>query len=119
MLGERGRQAIERNPKEPWRQMVNLILARLPSERSLSEQQEGLYRHAMKLLSDLGHLCRVLRESGATRLATEDVEPIIRTVQTFGFHLAVLDIRQDSRFHDLAVAQLMDAAGLDGVRFPE
>jgi phosphoenolpyruvate carboxylase len=34
-------------------------------------------------------------------------------VQTFGFHLASLDIRQNSRFHDLAVAQLLAAAGFD------
>ncbi len=119
ILDERGRQPLERNPKEPWRQLVNLMLAGLPFENSPSEQQTGLYRCASELLSDLNLLYGVLRESGATRLARADVEPIIRTVQTFGFHLAVLDIRQDSRFHDLAVAQLMNAAGLDGAGFPK
>ncbi|MBO9343964.1 MAG: phosphoenolpyruvate carboxylase, partial [Roseiflexus sp.] len=29
LLGEAGQQALNRNPYEPWRQMVNLILARL------------------------------------------------------------------------------------------
>ena len=45
---------------------------------------------------------------------------MIRSAETFGFHLAVLDIRQNSRFHDLAVAQLLAAAGGGGRRtFPE
>ena len=34
---------------------------------------------------------------GAWRVADEAVGPVIRTVQTFGFHLASLDIRQNSR----------------------
>lgn len=119
ILGEQGREALERNPQEPWRQLVNLMLARLPFEKASSEQKTGCYPQAGELLSDLNLLYRVLRDSGADRLANADVEPIIRTLQTFGFHLAALDIRQDSRFHDLAVAQLMNAAGLDGTRFPK
>lgn len=55
----------------------------------------------------------------AARIATQDLDPVLRTVQTFGFHLAALDIRQNSQFHDEAVAQLMSAAGMDGDRFLE
>jgi phosphoenolpyruvate carboxylase len=40
-------------------------------------------------------------------------------VQTFGFHLAALDIRQNSQFHEQAVAQLMSAAGMNGEDFLE
>jgi phosphoenolpyruvate carboxylase len=47
------------------------------------------------------------------------VGPVIRTVQTFGFHLASLDIRENSRIHELAVAQLMTAAGIDAAGFPQ
>ena len=48
------------------------------------------------------------------------VEPVIRAAQAFGFHLAKLDIRQNSRFHDLAVGQLLAAAGIpDGNSFGE
>ncbi|MBX2842060.1 MAG: phosphoenolpyruvate carboxylase, partial [Flammeovirgaceae bacterium] len=46
-----------------------------------------------------------------------DIHDAIRIVETFGFHLAQLDIRQNSNFHDLAISQLMKAASLDGDKF--
>ena len=42
-----------------------------------------------------------------------------RIVRTFGFHLAVLDVRQNSNFHDLAISQLLAVAGVaDGADYP-
>ena len=55
---------------------------------------------------------------GAWRVADDAVGPVIRVVQTFGFHLASLDVRQNSRFHDLAIAQLQAAAGFERADFP-
>jgi phosphoenolpyruvate carboxylase len=121
-LGDAGRVARERNPKEPWRQMANLVLARLPLARgddASAEERPGRYRSAAELLVDLDFLHRSLVDVGAARLARQEVQPVIRTAQTFGFHLASLDVRQNSRFHDLALAELMVAAGLDGASFPE
>ncbi len=43
--------------------------------------------------------------------------PVIRAVDAFGFHLATLDIRQNSRFHDKAFGQLMTLAGHPGEAF--
>jgi len=112
-LGETGQQAIERNPEEPWRQSLNLMLAKLPDE----EKPHPTYTSPSELESDLHMLHRSLTEIGSTRLAESDVLPVIRSVQTFGFHLAVLDIRQNSRFHDLAVEQLLQAGGLTDTSF--
>jgi phosphoenolpyruvate carboxylase len=117
-LGERGRQVIHNEPEETWRQLVSLMLARLPLEGVYPEGGRLLddpvrYRRASELLDDLQLLYESLIAVGAWRLAEEGVGPVIRTVQTFGFHLASLDIRQNSRFHDLAVAQLLAAAGFD------
>jgi phosphoenolpyruvate carboxylase len=122
-LGEPGRQAVARNPEEPWRQMINMILAKLPrSDAATSATEphssEHSYRQAGELVRDLQMLAGSLREAGAQRLANDLVQPVIRRVQTFGFHLATLDIRQNSRFHDLAVSQLMQAAGLGDTDFP-
>ncbi|MCO6451311.1 MAG: phosphoenolpyruvate carboxylase [Caldilineales bacterium] len=116
-LGESGQQAIMRNPEEPWRQLVNLMLAKLPLHDTLPHVESPSYRTAAELLADLCLLRDSLNECGAVRLAAADVEPLIRIVQTFGFHLAALDIRQNSRFHDLALAQLMAAAGMEGADF--
>lgn len=108
-LGATGERAIARNPQEPWRQYVNLMAAQLPVEGSDAPQT---YARAAELEADLAWLAESLRASGAGRLAAADVEPVQRLVQSFGFHLAALDVRQNSAFHDRAVGQLMAAAGL-------
>ncbi len=115
-LGQRGEEAAKRNQEEPWRRVVNLMIAKLPLE---SEAEMGTYQTAAELLADLTLLRDSLLTVKAARLVARDVDPLIRLVQTFGFHLAALDIRQNSRFHDLAVSQLLTAAGLDGADFPE
>ncbi|MEF3275899.1 MAG: phosphoenolpyruvate carboxylase [Chloroflexus sp.] len=116
-LGTRGVQAIARNPNEPWRQALNLMLARLPIDDAPAEaarlvDEPGRYRDADELLQDLREFAGHLRAIGAERLADAEIRPLIQLVQTFGFHLATLDIRQNSQFHDRALAQLLMAAGL-------
>jgi phosphoenolpyruvate carboxylase len=39
---------------------------------------------------------------------------LIRAVETFGFHLATLDMRQNSAVHERVVAELLKAAGVEG-----
>ncbi|WP_257448239.1 phosphoenolpyruvate carboxylase [Archangium lipolyticum] len=121
-LGERGRRAVQRNPDEPWRQFLNLMVARLPLDMSRTEaarleDEPGRYREASELAADLDLLRESLIAIGAGRLAGSEVQPLLRTVRTFGFHLAALDIRQNSHFHDLAVGELLAAAGLEGADF--
>jgi phosphoenolpyruvate carboxylase len=100
------------------------MLARLPIEAAAAEPARitsaaGTYCVASELEDDLRLLHDSLVETGAHRLADVDVRPVLATVQTFGFHLAVLDVRQNSRFHDLAVAQLLEAAGEKPSGFPD
>ncbi|MCS6871241.1 MAG: phosphoenolpyruvate carboxylase [Anaerolineae bacterium] len=113
-LGEAGARALQRNPEEPWRQFVNLMLARLPDQAP----PEQAYATPEALADDLRFLYQTLLDIGARRLAYSDVLPVLRIVQTFGFHLAVLDIRQNSRFHDLAISQLLAASGAVDTDFP-
>ncbi len=108
-LGERAVPALARNPQEPWRQLLNLIRLMLPREEG-----GAAYRSHHQLVQDLTLLHRSLREMGAPRLARIDVEPVLRRVEAFGFHLAALDVRQNSAFHDAALAQLLSAAGVEG-----
>jgi phosphoenolpyruvate carboxylase len=121
--GAAGEAALRRNPDEPWRQFVNVMIARLPpvdpDPAAAPGEAAGCYREAAELIDDLERLRTSLIGVGARRLADGDVGPVATLVRTFGFHAAALDIRQNSRFHDLAVAQLMQAAGLDGAGFPE
>ncbi len=115
-MGELAEPAIQRNIGEPWRQLVNLMRFRLPK----AEQQHAhVYRRSVELWDDLKSLRDSLREVGAERLIEVDIHPAMRLVQTFGFHMAVLDVRQNSAFHDRAVSQLLQAAGFEDLDFAE
>jgi phosphoenolpyruvate carboxylase len=120
--GVRGQEMVLQNPEESFRQFTNLLLARLPAAADRppgADAPSTAYREASELEADLKWLYDQLEAIGAKRLADADVLPIIRLVQTFGFHLAVLDIRQNSHFHDLAVAELLAAAGMEDTNFSE
>lgn len=129
-LGPIGRRAIERNPNEPWRQFVNLLLAKLPrigtksnvDETAASLSDSPYYQDSSELLSDLGVLYDALVAVSMRQVADYCVGPLIRLVQSFGFHLAVLDIRQNSATHELALEQLLVASGVpetDYSQWPE
>ncbi|NQU46656.1 MAG: phosphoenolpyruvate carboxylase [Chlorobium sp.] len=115
--GRTGMQAVQRNPREPWRQFINLMIASLPDSRPEprnASPRRFRYQSAVQLLEDLTLLRLSLEAIGAGTLARAMVFPIARTVQSFGFHLASLDIRQNSRIHDLALTSLIRAAGVEG-----
>ena len=123
-LGDASRAILSANHGEPWRQFVELLIARLPIEFGLfqaSQLREGerYYRLASELAADLETLYHGLCAIGAHRLAESDVRPVRRTLEVFGFHLAQLDIRQNSVFHAKALSQLMTAAGIDGSQWEE
>ncbi len=123
-LGETGRAILALNTAEPWRQFVELLVARLPIEiapHQLAQirEGEGRYQFAAELAADLRTLHDSLTAVGASRLAASDVQPVIRALEVFGFHLAVIDVRQNSAFHVKALAQLMGAAGIDGSQWED
>ena len=95
--------ALARNPGEPWRQLVNLMLAWLGDADQASPQE---------LLADLTLLEHSLHQAGARHIAEIDVRPAAAIVRSFGFHLAALDVRQNSAFHDRAIGGLLEATGL-------
>lgn len=117
-LGAAGAAALARNEDEPWRQAVNLMIASLPADDGATRR--GGYARAFELAADLRMLRAALEAVGAARLAAEDATPALRHVETFGFHLAALDIRQNSAFHDRALGQLLTVSGEPwGADYPE
>ncbi len=123
-LGPNGASAIERNKGEVFRQFINLIMAKLPIDTKrgyateLSESP-GSYIFAEELLDDLELLQNALLEYGAKTVAYNDVNEAIRLVDTFGFYLANLDIRQNSQFYENALLQLLEASSLDSKKYLE
>ena len=115
---EQVRDGLGRVSVEPWRQMINLMLLRL-ERASGGLPGAGAYRLPGELIEDLEILEESLRLAGARHVAELDVRPLQTQVRVFGFHLATLDIRQNSAFHDLAIAGLLRAAGLLQTDYPD
>jgi phosphoenolpyruvate carboxylase len=113
-LGEIGEKAVKRNPMEPWRQYINLLIIRL--ENTIYDKRDDtntFYETPAILQADLVLLRKTLQEIGAYKIAEELLFPVERHLQCFGFHLAKLDIRQNSNYHEVAVNQILKAAGFE------
>ena len=115
--GEAGEAALKRNVGETWRQYVNLVRLRLPN--TVGELGPGQHRTPEGVIADLLFLRETLIEVGAGRIARAELDPLLRFLRTFGFHMAVLDIRQNSAFHDKAIGQLLAATGQDDANFAQ
>jgi phosphoenolpyruvate carboxylase len=113
LLGELGKECIERNPDEPWRQFCNLIRYRLPSEENKkSIPVSYLYKNKSEFSQDISILKNSLDSVKATRLVETEIFPLERWLITFGFHMAHLDIRQNSSYHEKAIDQILKSAGI-------
>ncbi len=110
-LGEEGKKALDRNPYEPFRQFVNLMLLKLDNTRQGREDEGSFYVDPGALDNDLKSLRTALSQIGAQRMVDELLFPLERQLQCFGFHLAKLDIRQNSEFHEQAISQILQTAG--------
>ena len=107
-------EILDRYEEEPWRQMAALMALRLHEQIS---DKPG-YRNPTCLVEDLNLLSRTLAEAGCHMLEEEAIRPLRHKLEIFGFHLAALDIRQNSEFHDKAISQLLVAAGIsDGENY--
>jgi len=101
--------AVEALPAcEPFRRYLTLIRHRL--QRTLENRgHPDAYAEAAEFHEDLKLVDRCLRQQQGARLADRMLEPLLRKVATFGFHLHTLDIRQHADLHARAVAELASA----------
>lgn len=123
-LGGRGEEGFARNRGEAFRQFVNLIISKLPVDTKRGHATEimeyaGCYVESKELLTDLKLLQKSMLEYGSRTIALDDIHSAIRSVETFGFYLARIDVRQNSAFHDKAMQQLLEAAGFDKTDYPK
>ena len=102
----------KRNREEPWREVAFLMRAKLVLAAEHPESAAA-YREPGQLLEDVNQLAVSLEEVGSSALVAEYIVPLRRQLNAFGFHSAVLDIRQNSAFHEKALAQLLAMAGVE------
>jgi len=95
-------------PKETHRRLVLLIARRIAA--TAARHVDLAYTGPDQLLADLRVVQQSLVASGATRAAYGHLQHLIWQVETFGFHLAELEVRQHSAVHAKALAEL-DAGG--------
>ncbi len=113
--GDTGKIALERNEHEPWRQWVNLLRNALFQE----DDRKQISMSAEELKEELESIRKSLVEVDCHYLAFHFVQPVERFVERFGFHLARIDIRQNSHTHDLALGEILAAAGEGDANFEQ
>lgn len=116
-LGNLAENAISRNKGEAFRQYLNLVVSKLPIQITAGKvtdisEHTGCYHYSEELLEDLKILQNSLELFGAKSIAYSDLNEAIRLVESIGFHLAHLDVRQNSGFHEKAISQFMEAASM-------
>ncbi|ELZ03534.1 phosphoenolpyruvate carboxylase [Natrialba aegyptia] len=102
--------AAERYPGEPYRQKLKLMRERLDR---VGDVRPGGYDDAEELRSDLTVIASSLRDNGAESVVDAHVDPIRRQVATFSFSLASLDLRDHQQKHTDAIAEALEAEGVD------
>src|SRR6185437_7380804 len=98
-----------RHADMPYRCLLTLIGARL--EASLRDDDADGYASAAELQADLQLIADSLIAHRGLHAGAYAVQRLVQRVRTFGLHLARLDVRQDSRVHDDALAALFDDKG--------
>ena len=96
-----------RHEDMPYRQFLKLVRERLAeTERG----QEGGYPDANAFIEDIRLVVRSLEQNRGVHAGWFAARRLLRRAETFGFHLATLDLRQDSAMHDAALGALLNDA---------
>ena len=99
-----------RFPSEPYRQRLGAIVERLRRTRARltdgAEPTDGGYDTPSELAAELAELSDALVGDGIARVAHGELADLRWQVDTFGFHLAELEVRQHSGVHEATLAVL-------------
>src|SRR5438270_3925461 len=109
---------------EPYRRAITGIYARLAATARLLDGFEvaqpaigdaSAYRNSAELLADLSTIDQSLAANGSKILANGHLKGVRRAVDVFGFHLAALDLRQNSDVHERTIGEMLGPVqpGLD------
>src|SRR6202041_3472411 len=110
---------------EPYRRAISGIYARLAKTARDLDHVSALrqpvydapaYRNVEELSADLAVIAHSLEANGGAILARGRLRSLRRAVDLFGFHLAPLDLRQNSDVHERCVAELL-ACAIPGTRY--
>jgi phosphoenolpyruvate carboxylase len=107
MWPEMEKQTRVPSTHESYRRYLTFVRQRLYATRA-APPAAGAYEDAEQFAADLNIVRESLETNGGVRLARLWLDPLIRQVNTFGFHLYTLDIRQHARVHERAMCELAE-----------
>ncbi len=118
-LADKAHEAADSRVEEPYRRALTHIHARLSQtahhlRQDASPPPPGSaapYASVPDFMADLDILRDSLQQHGSGLLAGGRLRMLRRAVSSFGFHLAPLDLRQHSEFHERCVAELLEQSG--------
>ncbi len=120
-LADAGKDDAPSRRDEPYRRAISGVYARLcatfeaicskfpPRPSKLAGEA---YPDVAAFRADLHVLGMSLSDHGGALATGGKLARLIRAVDVFGFHLATLDLRQNSDVHERVVAELLAAAGV-------
>jgi phosphoenolpyruvate carboxylase len=85
-----------RHRNMPYRELCHLMAARL---QATVHDETGGYETPEAFLGDLRAMADSLRNHCGEHAGLHNVRRLLRRAETFGFHLATVDVRQDARVH--------------------
>ncbi|WP_020097049.1 phosphoenolpyruvate carboxylase [Microbacterium sp. 11MF] len=97
-------EIAKRSPNEPYRRILLLLARKIAATRT--RNADLAYADPEHLLADLRTVQDALVQAGAPRQAYGHLQQLIWQVETFGFHLAELEVRQHSAVHAKVLAEL-------------
>jgi phosphoenolpyruvate carboxylase len=109
--------------EEPYRLKCSYIFQRIMNQLDSAmawDTPEGPhYASAAEMLADLRIMQRSLEANNSIHISRGPLRRVITAVQTFGFTMAQMDIREDSGITNTALAELLDLAGVTTGSFEE
>jgi len=121
-LARRSPDHNEHRQDEPYRLALTGMYARLAATLKAltggdaarhAVEPQNPYPHAEAFLADLRVIHTSLCSHHCEALAAMRLQPLMRAVEVFGFHLATVDLRQSSDKHEQVVAELLATARIE------
>jgi len=121
-LAERSPDSSPHRRDEPYRRALTGLYARVASTARALDLYEPMrhavgdappYANTAEFAADLDVIHRSLLANASALLARGRLRRLRRAVGVFGFHLAAVDLRQNSEVHQRVVAELFAAARPD------
>lgn len=108
-ISERDVAKARHPPQEVYRRFLDYVLDRLVLARN-EPNDPNAYQNAAEFHADLNVVRQSLLANGGERLARSLLDPLLRQIDTFGFHLHTLDAREHSSVHKRALLEFANVA---------